>query len=82
MLASLRCFIAPSPCLPFSLSPCLLFAFAYAILDELYQELAPGRGFELADIGYDLVGIISALGLIWLRERGKANMGALRDSYG
>ena len=60
----------------FSLAPqCLytsaLIALAYAILDELHQELAPGRGFELADIGYDLVGIISALGLIWLRGRGK-----------
>lgn len=45
---------------------CLLFA----VLDELHQELTPGRGFELADIGYDLVGIMAALGLIWVRERG------------
>jgi hypothetical protein len=43
-------------------------ALAYAVLDELHQELAPGRGFELADIGYDLVGIVAALGLIWRRE--------------
>ena len=43
-------------------------ALAYAILDEFHQELAPGRSFELADIGYDLAGIIAALGLIWLRE--------------
>ena len=50
-----------------------LISLAYAILDELHQEVAPDRGFELADIGYDLVGIISALGLIWVRERGKAN---------
>ena len=48
-------------------------ALTYAVLDELHQELAPGRGFELADIGYDLTGIIAALGLIWLRERGKAS---------
>jgi hypothetical protein len=47
-----------------------LTAFAYGLLDELYQELAPNRGFELADIGYDLVGIIVALGVIWVRERG------------
>jgi VanZ family protein len=44
-------------------------ALAYAILDEVHQELAPGRGFELADIGYDLAGIVAALGLIWLKER-------------
>jgi VanZ family protein len=44
-------------------------ALAYAILDELHQELVPGRGLELADIGYDLAGIIAALGLIWVRER-------------
>lgn len=43
-------------------------ALAYAVLDEFHQELAPGRGFELADIGYDLAGIVAALGLIWLRE--------------
>lgn len=47
-----------------------LIALAYAFSDEIHQELAPGRGFELADIGYDLVGIIVALGMIWLRERG------------
>ena len=45
-------------------------ALTYAVLDELHQELAPGRGFELADIGHDLIGIIAALGLIWVRERG------------
>ena len=27
-----------------------LIALAYAVLDELHQELTPGRGFELADI--------------------------------
>jgi hypothetical protein len=46
-----------------------LIAFAYAVLDELHQELAPGREFELADIGYDLAGVIAALGLIWIRDR-------------
>jgi hypothetical protein len=43
-------------------------ALAYAILDELHQELVPGRGLELADIGYDLAGIVAALLLIWVRE--------------
>jgi len=56
---------------PRHLSSSALIAFAYALFDELHQELAPGRGFELADIGYDLVGIIAALGVIWLRGRGE-----------
>jgi hypothetical protein len=43
-------------------------ALAYAVLDELHQELVPGRGLELADIGYDLAGIVAALLLIWVRE--------------
>ncbi len=46
-----------------------LVALAYALFDEIHQELAPGRGFELADVGYDLVGIIAALGVIWARGR-------------
>ncbi|MBC8249266.1 MAG: VanZ family protein [Anaerolineales bacterium] len=46
-----------------------LISLAYAVLDELHQELVPGRDFELADIGHDLAGIIAALGLIWVRER-------------
>ena len=46
-------------------------ALTYAISDELHQELTPGRSFELADIGYDLVGMIAALGLIWVWERRK-----------
>jgi VanZ family protein len=54
---------------PPHLSFVALIAFAYAVLDEFHQELAPGREFELADIGYDLAGIIAALGLIWIRDR-------------
>ena len=50
-------------------------ALAYAILDELHHELVPGRDFELADIGYDLVGMTAALGLIWMRERGRMDGG-------
>jgi VanZ family protein len=45
-----------------------LIALAYALSDEIHQELTPGRGFELADIGYDLAGILAALGMIWVRD--------------
>jgi VanZ family protein len=48
---------------------------AYAILDELHQELVPGRGFALTDIGCDLAGMTTALGLIWLWKR-RAPVGA------
>jgi hypothetical protein len=51
------------------LSTSALIALAYAFFDELHQQHTPSRGFELADIGYDLAGIIAALGLIWARER-------------
>ena len=53
------------------LSISALMALAHAFFDELHQKLTPGRGFEPADIGYDLAGIIAALGLIWVRERGR-----------
>ena len=39
-------------------------ALAYAVFDELYQKFTPGRGFELADVGYDLAGALLSLGLI------------------
>ncbi|HEC35512.1 MAG TPA: VanZ family protein [Anaerolineae bacterium] len=44
----------------------LVVSLAYAIFDELHQKFVPGRGFELADVGYDLAGAIVALGLIWV----------------
>jgi len=47
----------------------LALALIYAISDELHQDFTPGRSYELADIGYDLVGAIAALGLIWMWER-------------
>jgi len=58
---------------PYSVPPhfstSALIAFAYAVLDEIHQEFVPGREMQLIDLGYDLVGIIAALGLIWMRER-------------
>jgi len=76
---SLPHLVTPSP--P-HLCTSALIALAYALLDELHQELAPGRDFELADIGYDLVGIIAALGVIWLRGRGKASGGEGKQRIG
>lgn len=49
-------------------------ALAYAISDELHQEFTPGRSFELADVGYDLAGMIAALGVIWMAENGRGKL--------
>ena len=46
-------------------------ALAYAVSDELHQSLVPGRGGQPVDVGYDVAGMAAALGLIWLRERGR-----------
>ena len=46
-------------------------ALGYALLDELHQKYVPGRGGGLVDVGYDVAGIVAALALIWLRERGR-----------
>ena len=50
-------------------------ASLFAVVDELHQSFVPDRGFGLDDIGYDLVGITAALGLIWMRERGRMDGG-------
>jgi len=54
---------------PWRLSLSAVIALVYAILDEFHQSFVPGRGFQLADIGYDLAGIIVALGLVGAREK-------------
>jgi hypothetical protein len=47
-------------------------ALTYAALDELHQNSVPGRGGELVDIGYDMLGMTAALGMVWMmRERGR-----------
>jgi len=51
-------------------------ALAYALSDELRQNSVPGRGGELADIGYDLAGVVAIVGLVWIRERGQRWGGA------
>jgi len=34
--------------------------------EKMHEEL--GRGFELADLGYDLAGMLAVVGVIWLRK--------------
>lgn len=44
----------------------LAAALAYAVFDEVHQELVGGRGFEWIDLAFDTAGAIAALGLIQL----------------
>lgn len=48
-------------------------ALGYAVLDELHQRTVRGRSFEVADLGYDLVGI--AVALLLMHARGRARAG-------
>ena len=43
----------------------ILVGLGYALFDELHQEIVRWRSFELADLGYDLMGMAAALVLIW-----------------
>jgi len=54
-------------------------ALAYALFDELHQQFTPGRDCELADLGYDLVGMTVALGLIWVRKRFERHQSTHRE---
>jgi len=40
----------------------------YAIIDEWHQTLVPNRQARLLDVGVDMVGVVTALGLIWWRS--------------
>ena len=44
----------------------VLLCLGYALLDEIHQHFVPGRAFQLADLGLDLLG--STLGA-WLGLR-------------
>ena len=37
----------------------------YAVSDEFHQTLVPGRAGRLTDVGFDALGVLLALGLIW-----------------
>ena len=49
-----------------------LFIITFAFLDELYQQLIPGRQTELLDIISDLIGALIVLTAIWLKSRRKS----------
>lgn len=45
-----------------------LIALLYAVFDERHQSLIPNREARLLDVGIDMVGIVTALGLTWWRS--------------
>jgi len=45
-----------------------VIASVYAIFDEWHQSFVPNRDARLLDVGIDMVGAITALGLIWWRS--------------
>lgn len=55
-----------------ALAMAMLFVGGFALVDEAYQSLVPGRYSDAYDLLYDLIGAACALGLsAWLGRRRK-----------
>lgn len=50
---------------PPSFGGAFVLSLLYAVLDEFHQTFVPGRNGRLADIGFDALGVLLALGLTW-----------------
>ena len=48
-----------------SLGGAFVLSLLYAISDELHQTFVPGRSGRLTDVGFDSLGALLALGLVW-----------------
>ncbi len=46
-----------------------VLSLLYAISDELHQTFVPGRNGALTDVGFDALGALLALGLVWWFSR-------------
>jgi VanZ family protein len=47
----------------------VLIGFFYAVSDEFHQKFIPGRSGEIRDIFIDLIGILTAVGLVRLTTK-------------
>ena len=56
------------PALP-SFGGAFTLSLLYAISDEFHQTLVPGRTGRLSDVGFDALGMLLALGLVWWFSR-------------
>jgi len=52
------------PALP-SFGGAFVLSLLYAVSDEFHQTLVPGRAGRLTDVGFDALGVLLALGLVW-----------------
>jgi VanZ family protein len=52
------------PALP-SFGGAFVLSLLYAISDEFHQTFVPGRSGRLTDVGFDVLGALLALGLVW-----------------
>lgn len=52
------------PVLP-SLGGAFFLSLLYAVSDEFHQTFVPGRNGALTDVGFDVLGMLLALGLVW-----------------
>ena len=46
-----------------------IFSLLYGVSDEFHQTFVPGRTGRLTDVGFDALGVLLALGLIWWFSR-------------
>ena len=56
------------PAVP-SFGGAFVLSLLYAISDEFHQTLVPGRAGALTDVGFDALGALLALGLVWWFSR-------------
>jgi len=56
------------PALP-SFGGAFVLSLLYAISDEFHQTFVPGRTGALTDVGFDVLGMLLALGLVWWFSR-------------
>lgn len=54
---------------PLSFGGAFIFSLLYAASDEFHQTFVPGRTARLTDVGFDALGTLLALGLIWWFSR-------------
>jgi VanZ family protein len=56
------------PALP-SFGGAFVLSLFYAISDEFHQTFVPGRNGTFTDVGFDVLGVLLALGLAWWFSR-------------
>jgi len=54
---------------PLSFGGAFVFSLLYGVSDEFHQTFVPGRTARLTDVGFDALGSLLALGLIWWFSR-------------